>query len=279
MERIFLPGLALFFGSIAYAANFQTLDEAAKRAEEKRTTQEAEKKGTEKSDAPRRYWLFKPEFGRKYWLKPVKEYLSLALEMYDRPDAGGRQLVITQTESFVFVGEVENEGNKKVSDTHFYHVRFESGQDAYVAHSAIERTIGTLEPQIFDRDPGVVEAEREQRIAELARQRLEEEKAEANRKKAEAERWEASRREAARREAAREAARKAETKRLAAQRAKPGVRVGMTQEQVINGSNWGRPLRINKTTSVYDVREQWVYGDGNYLYFENGILTSVQTSR
>jgi hypothetical protein len=54
-----------------------------------------------------------------------------------------------------------------------------------------------------------------------------------------------------------------------------GVSIGMTQEEVIQ-SSWGKPRDINRTTNRYGVREQWVYGGGNYLYFEDGILTSIQ---
>lgn len=54
-----------------------------------------------------------------------------------------------------------------------------------------------------------------------------------------------------------------------------GVRIGMTKEEVL-ASSWGRPERVNKTTNAYGTREQWVYGGGNYLYFENGVLTSIQ---
>ena len=53
-----------------------------------------------------------------------------------------------------------------------------------------------------------------------------------------------------------------------------GVRIGMTQEQARN-SNWGNPRKINKTTGRYGVHEQWVY-DGGYLYFDDGILTTIQ---
>lgn len=53
-----------------------------------------------------------------------------------------------------------------------------------------------------------------------------------------------------------------------------GVRIGMTQDDVV-ASSWGKPRKINRTTTAYGVREQWVY-DGGYLYFEKGILTSVQ---
>ena len=54
-----------------------------------------------------------------------------------------------------------------------------------------------------------------------------------------------------------------------------GVVVGMTPEDVI-ASSWGKAESINRTTYANSVREQWVYGIGNYLYFENGKLTAIQ---
>lgn len=54
-----------------------------------------------------------------------------------------------------------------------------------------------------------------------------------------------------------------------------GVRIGMTKQEVLD-SSWGKPTKINKTTGSYGVHEQWVYGGGNYLYFENGVLTTIQ---
>jgi hypothetical protein len=68
-------------------------------------------------------------------------------------------------------------------------------------------------------------------------------------------------------------------KRLQEQRrqaAKPSPRIGMTRQQVVNDSNWGRPYDINRTTSVSGVREQWVYDNRRYLYFDNGVLTAIQ---
>jgi hypothetical protein len=56
---------------------------------------------------------------------------------------------------------------------------------------------------------------------------------------------------------------------------KEGVRIGMTQAEVL-ASSWGRPDDINKTTTAYGTSEQWVYGHRNYLYFRNGILTTIQ---
>ena len=64
-------------------------------------------------------------------------------------------------------------------------------------------------------------------------------------------------------------------KEKAAFKAKGGVSIGMTKERVLK-SNWGKPNKINRTTNAYGVTEQWVYGNGNYLYFDNGILSSIQ---
>lgn len=62
----------------------------------------------------------------------------------------------------------------------------------------------------------------------------------------------------------------------AAQSKKPGARIGMSPEQVTKETSWGKPNHINRTTTVNGVHEQWVYGGGNYLYFENGRLTAIQ---
>lgn len=55
----------------------------------------------------------------------------------------------------------------------------------------------------------------------------------------------------------------------------PGVKIGMTREQVRN-SNWGPPRHVNMTRKKSGSAEQWVYGDGEYLYFINGRLTTIQ---
>ena len=54
-----------------------------------------------------------------------------------------------------------------------------------------------------------------------------------------------------------------------------GVRIGMTKDEVL-GSSWGQPKSVNKTTGSYGTNEQWVYEGNNYLYFKNGILTTIQ---
>lgn len=67
---------------------------------------------------------------------------------------------------------------------------------------------------------------------------------------------------------------KAEKADLALRRSQ-GVRIGMTKDDVLK-SSWGRPESINTTTTASGTREQWVYGGRNYLYFVNGVLTTIQ---
>jgi len=58
---------------------------------------------------------------------------------------------------------------------------------------------------------------------------------------------------------------------------KPKIKpfIGMTDYEALE-SSWGKPKKVNKTTNVYGVREQWVYEGYRYLYFENGYLTTIQ---
>jgi hypothetical protein len=71
-----------------------------------------------------------------------------------------------------------------------------------------------------------------------------------------------------------DAERAAAARAEATRKRREGVRLGMTREDVL-ASSWGRPRKVNSTTNRYGTHEQWVY-DGGYLYFEDGILTSVQ---
>lgn len=52
------------------------------------------------------------------------------------------------------------------------------------------------------------------------------------------------------------------------------VFIGMTSEQA--KLSWGRPKDINRTNTGSSIHEQWVYTSGSYLYFEDGVLTTVQ---
>jgi len=67
-----------------------------------------------------------------------------------------------------------------------------------------------------------------------------------------------------------------DTRRAARIAKTQGVNIGMTQAEVL-GSNWGRPLRVNTTVNQFGRHEQWVYHGSNYLYFDNGVLRSIQT--
>lgn len=51
------------------------------------------------------------------------------------------------------------------------------------------------------------------------------------------------------------------------------VKIGMTKEMCRIA--WGAPKKINETITAGRKSEQWVYSD-NYLYFENGKLTTIQ---
>lgn len=53
----------------------------------------------------------------------------------------------------------------------------------------------------------------------------------------------------------------------------PYPKIGMSAK---TATNWGKPKHVNRTTTAKGNVEQWVYGDGNYLYFTNGRLTAIQ---
>lgn len=71
---------------------------------------------------------------------------------------------------------------------------------------------------------------------------------------------------------------KAAQQALAREKKKQGVSIGMTPEDVI-ASSWGKPENINRTTNARGTREQWVYPGGEYLYFDDNILTAISTRR
>jgi hypothetical protein len=51
--------------------------------------------------------------------------------------------------------------------------------------------------------------------------------------------------------------------------------IGMTKEEVL-ASTWGKPEDINITETQYGTSEQWVYYGFRYIYFEDGIVTTIQ---
>lgn len=57
---------------------------------------------------------------------------------------------------------------------------------------------------------------------------------------------------------------------------------GMTADQVIR--SWGKPDKINSTITSSGKSEQWIYergsiGNTQYLYMDNGILSSMQSPK
>jgi hypothetical protein len=76
-----------------------------------------------------------------------------------------------------------------------------------------------------------------------------------------------------------EAAKKREEQTKIEAFAKHRVWIGMTTAECIQSCSG--PLQINKTLTAKGLEEQWVYPSGeegklSYLYFENGILTTIQ---
>ena len=67
-----------------------------------------------------------------------------------------------------------------------------------------------------------------------------------------------------------------EQKRILRALAVGGVTAGMSAAQV--RQVWGSPVRINKTVSAGGVSEQWVYGNGQYLYLSHGVVVAMQTT-
>jgi hypothetical protein len=58
---------------------------------------------------------------------------------------------------------------------------------------------------------------------------------------------------------------------------KGGASIGDNAATILK-SCWGKPKTINQTITARGRHEQWVY-NGGYLYLENGVVTSIQTSR
>jgi hypothetical protein len=48
----------------------------------------------------------------------------------------------------------------------------------------------------------------------------------------------------------------------------------MTAEQAT--LSWGKPSQVNRTITEKHISEQWIYEGEHYLYFDDGILQSIQ---
>ncbi|MGP5547585.1 hypothetical protein [Psychrobacter alimentarius] len=56
-----------------------------------------------------------------------------------------------------------------------------------------------------------------------------------------------------------------------------GAKMGMTPNQVLTKTYWGKPKYTNVTTDEMGKLEQWIYGDYvNFLIFDNDKLISIQ---
>ena len=55
-----------------------------------------------------------------------------------------------------------------------------------------------------------------------------------------------------------------------------GAKIGMTPNQVLTKTHWGKPQYTNVTTDELGKLEQWIYGDYvNFLIFDNDRLGAV----
>jgi hypothetical protein len=51
----------------------------------------------------------------------------------------------------------------------------------------------------------------------------------------------------------------------------------MSYKQV-EATCWGKPEHVNRTENASAIEDQYVYGDGRYVYLRNGVVTSIQAS-
>lgn len=57
---------------------------------------------------------------------------------------------------------------------------------------------------------------------------------------------------------------------------KVSPKIGMSKAEVAYMSTWGKPKKINKTTTKQGTNEQWVYSGNRYVYFNDNEVTSMQ---
>jgi TonB family protein len=55
------------------------------------------------------------------------------------------------------------------------------------------------------------------------------------------------------------------------------VALGMTKEQVT--MSWGTPKSVAQTVTTAGKSEQWVYGNGAYVYFTGGLVSGIQNEK
>lgn len=227
--------------------------------------------------------FFNYPVGKTFWYKPSSSIHKIFYKRMKATPAGismpDERMTPTSTVSFKVLEVIEYMRRVSASSPYYvYRIEFEDGTPAYLQGSAfghyypgapvggerqaltdqVSSAANTYNTKLFTVDPDKLLAQDAESKAMLARLQQDLVAAEKTGQAA-LEARDNARRAAAARDAKR----------------KGGVRLGMTAAQV-RASNWGRPGSINRTTSAAGIHEQWVYEDGNYLYFENGVLTTIQ---
>ncbi|CAJ97168.1 DUF2845 domain-containing protein [Cupriavidus necator] len=182
--------------------------------------------------------------GKFFWIRPTRDGKS-EVPIYETVEGSYDAVYVTRVTRFKVVGY-------DPAGAGWYQLKFDDGKSGIIPWRVFEDFFGYWGyAQILEEDPAAIQAreDAEKRAEQLATQR------------------------AAKRE------RDAERRRITAakqQAAKPGVRIGMTSQQVLEDTHWGKPQYVNKTQNAYGITEQWVYRTGNYLYFRNGVLETIQ---
>jgi hypothetical protein len=58
---------------------------------------------------------------------------------------------------------------------------------------------------------------------------------------------------------------------------KGDAHIGASKEETLRCSNWGKPKDVRTTIIPGELHEQWYYGGQYFLYFDNGVLTAIQS--
>lgn len=112
--------------------------------------------------------------------------------------------------------------------------------------------------------------------ARFVAQEQREEAARASAARADQARFDAEQAQARRQQEQARSAARAARKAAEEQSRRPGARVGMTPDEVLTATNWGKPRSISRTTTDRGTTEHWWYGDGHMLTFHNGRLAVIQ---
>lgn len=181
--------------------------------------------------------------GKTFWVLPANMYMGIEFS-----DAFAKKFSVSQKTSFKILELLESTVNSMLTEFR-YKVLFDDGKVGYLKAYEIENNVMHMptkyykdfwSTKIFDEDPDIIRA----RLTRQAKK------------------------------AASDNTRQAK-KAASDNKARGGVTIGMTKEQVLK-SNWGKPNSKNNTITSGLTHEQWVYSGGGYLYFENGILAAIQ---